>query len=95
MWEATIRGVETGPRSFLDLLDPGASLTDDGADQDARDQETERIGLGMRARWLAERLVIQCANDQTEGLKTLADGTKRTSSAETHLCNGVDNTTNG
>ncbi len=67
--EARVGRIQAGAGCFLDLLDACASLSNDGADQDVRNEQTKRVGLGILARGLAQRLVVECPDDQTERLQ--------------------------
>lgn len=66
--EAGVRGIESGARRLLDLLDATTTLADDGADQDVRHQQAERIRLGMDTGGLCQRLIVQGPNNQAECL---------------------------
>lgn len=66
--EARVRGIKTGPRCLLDLLDSSTGFPDDGANQNVGDQKTERVGLGVVARGLSQGLVVQGSNDQAKSL---------------------------
>ena len=46
--QARVRGIQARARSLLDLADANASLADDGSDENMRDEEAKRIGLGLR-----------------------------------------------
>jgi hypothetical protein len=67
--EARVRRIQAGARRLLDLLDAGAALADDGADENMGDEQAKRVRLGMLARWLAQGLVVECPDDQAESLQ--------------------------
>lgn len=48
--KARIRCVQSSTRGFLDLTDSHTTLTDDGANEDVRNQQAQRVGLGLRSR---------------------------------------------
>lgn len=66
--QARVRRIQSSARGLLDLPDSNALLANDGPDEDVRDEESERIGLGVDARGLFQRFLIQGANDQSKGL---------------------------
>ncbi len=66
--KARVGRVQSRSGGFLNLADPHARLSDDGANQDVWYEETQwvRLGLGVRRRF--EWLVIQSPDDQAESL---------------------------
>lgn len=66
--KAGIRGIEPCARGFLNLTNAGTTLSNDGANKNMRDQQTEGVSLGRSGRGLVERLVVQCSDNETEGL---------------------------
>jgi hypothetical protein len=91
--------VETGAGRVLDLTNTRASLADDRSDQDVRDQQSQRVGLGLRRRCLVERLVVKRADDEAESLQTrLLDPSNHLISRGggcTNLCHSIDGSTDG
>ena len=69
--EARVGRIQAGAGCFLDLLDASAALSNDGADQDVRNQQTKGVCLGILARGLAQRLVVEGPDDQTERLQLM------------------------
>lgn len=45
-WETRVGCIQTSTRGFLDLSDASTTLTNDGADQNMRDQKAERVCFG-------------------------------------------------
>lgn len=60
---------ETGTGSFLDLLDLGTLLANDGAHARVGYNETDGDRLGARNRGLVERLVVNSSDNETKGLR--------------------------
>lgn len=66
--QAGLRCIQTGSGGFLDLTNPDTLLADDGTNEDVRDEQTKRVGLGLWGRWLVEWLLVERADDETESL---------------------------
>jgi hypothetical protein len=67
--QACIRCIQSCSRCVLNLSDSSAALTNDGSNQDMGDEEPERIGLGRCSRRLSQGFIVQCANNESKGLK--------------------------
>ena len=70
--QARLRSIEARARSLLDLADPHTLLSDDGADQDVGNEQAKWVGLGLWRGRLLERLLVECANDETKGLGVIS-----------------------
>ena len=70
--QARFRGVEARARSFLDLADPHTLLSNDGADQDVGNEQAKWVGLGLGRGRLLKRLLVECADDETESLGVIS-----------------------
>lgn len=69
--EARIGCIQASARCLLNLTDPSTTLTNNRANENMWDQETQRVRLGCSRRGLTKRFVVEGTNDQTEGLRTL------------------------
>ena len=66
--KASVRGIQTCARGFLDLANADTTLADNGTDQNVRDKEAKRVGLGLCSRGGFKRLIVKGTDDKTKGL---------------------------
>lgn len=64
--------IQARTRCFLDLTNAHSRLADDRSDENVRDKQTERIGLGLSCRRCFERFVVESPDDETKSLLILA-----------------------
>lgn len=89
--QAGVGSIETSSGSLLNLLDARTALTNDRADQDVGDQQTQGIGLRVAVGRLGKRLIVQRTDNKTECLGLLASELPRHRVA-TYLCDRINDT---